>query len=109
LEFATCQAAGLRIGVDDDQAPLQALLAQMTPEERDGLLPALSNGEVNYNERRYIQHFIRTYAQDWTSPANDLQRRITWMQSSIKQYAPGYLPWLNIPVLAQAIIQTERS
>jgi hypothetical protein len=70
---------------DDDQAPLQALLAQMTLEERDGLLLALNNGEINYHEGRYIKHFIRSNAVDWTSPVDDLQRRIDWMQKAIKE------------------------
>jgi hypothetical protein len=68
---------------DSDQTPLQNILRQMTPAQQSRLILALSDNELGYSHGRYIRHFIRPNAKNWTATNGTIQSRRAQIEASI--------------------------
>jgi hypothetical protein len=68
---------------DSDQTPLQNILRQMTRAQQSRYILALSDNELGYSHGRYIRHFIRSNAKNWTATNGTIQSRRAQIEASI--------------------------
>jgi hypothetical protein len=84
-EWKRDSVALLRLGVDEDQAPLQMILYRMNPDQRDALVHRLNKDEISYSHAKIIKHFIRPDGTDWSSPLKALLSRVKGIRKATKK------------------------
>jgi hypothetical protein len=105
-EWKRDSVALLRLGIDEDQAPLQMILYRMSPEQRNALVHRLNKDEISYSHAKIIKHFIRPDGTDWSSPLKALLSRIHGIRCAKKNCAEGLSLGHNIQVYALNISRT---
>jgi hypothetical protein len=69
---------------DSDQTPLQAIMKDIPEKDRRTMIFAIPD-ELGYSKGRFIRHFIRPDASNWTDYANTMPLRIANIQRTITE------------------------
>lgn len=82
---------------DSDQAPLHKILYDMTPDQRNRFVVALSDHELGYRKGRYIKHFIRPNADNWTDASETMAKRLAQVHTAIDEICHETFTLANHP------------
>jgi hypothetical protein len=69
---------------DSDQTPLQAIMKDIPDEDRQKMILAIPD-ELGYGTGRFIRHFIRPNAANWTDYVDTMPLRIAKIQRTITE------------------------
>ena len=69
---------------DSDQAPLQTILRKISDEDRSKIVWAVPK-ELGYRHGRWVRHFIRPNAENWTDFAVTMEHRLNGIETTIDE------------------------